>query len=83
MAGSTWSHAQSECQNKEPNLCSAQGVQDGGSASGQATTSTVAFVAGAALLERAQAVLHRANGQNRNYQLHRRGEWGFQRGGAW
>ncbi len=45
-----YDHAlQTECGNN-PNGCSPQGIQDGRSAHGQAAASTVAFVAGAALL---------------------------------
>ena len=47
---SKYDHAlQTECGNN-PNACSPQGIQDGQSAHGQATASTVAFVAGGALL---------------------------------
>jgi hypothetical protein len=50
VSKSTYSHAlQTECGNN-PNGCSPQGIQDGRSAHGQAAASTVAFVAGAALL---------------------------------
>ena len=53
----TYDHAlQSECGNN-PSGCSSQGIQDGQSAHGQAAASTVAFVAGAALLG-AGAVLY-------------------------
>ena len=49
-SNSKYDHAlQTECGNN-PNACSPQGIQDGQSAHGQATASTVAFVAGGALL---------------------------------
>jgi hypothetical protein len=57
VSKSSYDHAlQHEC-GGNPNGCSTQGVQDGKSAHGQATASTVAFVAGAALLG-AGAVLY-------------------------
>jgi hypothetical protein len=50
VSKSSYDHAlQTECGNN-PNGCSPQGIQDGQSAHGQATASTVAFVAGGALL---------------------------------
>jgi hypothetical protein len=57
VSKSSYDHAlQTECGNN-PNGCSTQGVQDGQGAHGQAAASTVAFVAGAALLG-AGAVLY-------------------------
>jgi hypothetical protein len=57
VAKSTYDHAlQTECGNNWSS-CSPQGLQDGRSAHGQAAASTVAFVAGAALLG-AGAVLY-------------------------
>ena len=50
VSKSSYDHAlQTECGNN-PSGCSPQGIQDGQSAHGQATASTVAFVAGIALL---------------------------------
>jgi serine/threonine-protein kinase len=50
VSKSTYNHALgSECGNS-PNACSMQGAQDGQTAHGQATVSTVGFVAGFALL---------------------------------
>jgi hypothetical protein len=50
VSKSTYNHAlSSECGNN-PNACSTQGAQDGQTAHGQATASTVGFVAGLALL---------------------------------
>jgi hypothetical protein len=50
VSKSSYDHAlQTECGNN-PNGCSPQGIKDGQSAHGQATASTVAFVAGTALL---------------------------------
>jgi hypothetical protein len=50
VSKSTYDHALgTECANN-PNACSAQGAQDGQTAHGQATASTVGFVAGFALL---------------------------------
>jgi hypothetical protein len=57
VSKSRYDHAlQIEC-GGNPDGCSSQGIQDGKSAHGQATASTVAFVAGAALLG-AGAVLY-------------------------
>ncbi|MGH7297912.1 MAG: hypothetical protein ACRELB_23430, partial [Polyangiaceae bacterium] len=48
---SSYDHAlQTECGNNPNGGCSPQGISDGKSAHGQAAASTVAFVAGGALL---------------------------------
>ncbi|MGH7297597.1 MAG: tetratricopeptide repeat protein, partial [Polyangiaceae bacterium] len=51
VAKSSYDHAlQTECGNNPNGGCSQQGIADGKSAHGQAAASTVAFVAGGALL---------------------------------
>jgi len=50
VAKSTYNRGLLQCQNKDPDNCNSQGVEDGKNAHTQATVSTVAFIAGGALL---------------------------------
>jgi hypothetical protein len=56
VAKSTYNSAVYYCPNGPPSPCSQQGVNESGTAHGQATVSTVAFVAGGALLAGGAAV---------------------------
>jgi hypothetical protein len=50
LAKSTYARGLDQCQHKDPSLCNPGGVDDGKSAHTQATVSTIAFIAGGALL---------------------------------
>ncbi|MGO9710319.1 MAG: hypothetical protein ACLQBL_15740 [Polyangiaceae bacterium] len=56
VAKSTYNNAISYCPSGPPSPCSSQGVRESGTAHDQATASTVAFVAGAALLAGGTAI---------------------------